>query len=227
MIYISADDKIMIMKSYQDKPEEITNATGLLPLCVYSNVILMSDYTLYAVSVGIFTDDTLNPIVMESKEDYVVGPNDFTDRFVQINCEYYMIDNMYTLQKIIVTPKNVYNIVFMSGIFRDEDYYYYVDTNNRLLRCHAYNLCTSGESTLLDDDVDYILYCDKSNFSYNIICSKVNKIIYYVYMTGSLKHLYTNTINYTDSKVIKIIDKFLLDSDDNLFKFTFGGVLLF
>jgi hypothetical protein len=225
MIYISADDKIMIKKLYEDEPKEITNETGLLPLCVHSNTILMSDYKLYAVNIGIFTDDTLHLIVMESKGDYVVGPNDFTDKFVQINCEYYIINNMYTLRKIMITPKNVYNVIFMGGIIRNEGYYCYVDANNRLLRCHARNLCISGESTLLDDDVDvdYILCCNKSSFSYNVICSKVNKIICYSYTSHSLKNFCTKNINYTGSRVIKIIDNYFLDSDDNLFKFTFDG----
>jgi hypothetical protein len=218
--YIDTNDKIMIVAN--NKPNEIVNDTGFLPLACHSDVFLMSNYKLYKV---------INLSLQQIGSDYVVDSNDFTDRFVQINSEFYEIIGT-TLRKIVIKPKNCLAII------TDQRNCYYIDTNNKLLLCRYYKLDAADINSLfLDSDVDLTLYCTgcyvTGNSSY-VVCSKANKIVCYeilrtsiqlptlssnIELIGDTHHIFNINIRIIDydGTIIKSMHEFFLDSDNNLY----------
>lgn len=217
MIYISSDNKIMICD--YTKSSEIINDTGYIPICVYSNIILMSDHKLYVVT---YSDIVLHmlggykitKIVLMSGEDYYVEPDNFTNKFVKINSECYKIcDKTTSLIKLSIVSKRPHDII-ESRV--DNMVYNYVDINNNLIFFDE----KKNLFKILDSNVDLIFYgvglqCTR------IIYKKINDtIVYSLYNSDILIH--TNIINYEGQPIIKTIDLFSLDSGGVLHQFLPG-----
>lgn len=214
MIYIDHNDKIMVNYN-STRLKEITNDTGFLPLCVYYNVVLLSNYKLYRVN---HLYGTLRLIQMETGKDYVlVDADNFTDKFAQINSEYYQIV-VTSLCKITIPAKNSRNIL-ISG-----DLYFYCDINNNLLCCSRWYVdhASDNKSSLIDDNCDMLLRCCHCNTDskHHICYSKANKIICRK-LIASVSSIVTEIeieietydVDYDGSTIIKIIDDTLLNSD--------------
>jgi hypothetical protein len=188
--------------------KEISNNTGYLPLYVYINVVLMTDYKLYVVLSG---SNTLSKIKMSL--DYVIDLTDFTNAFVKINSEVCEIFGT-TLHKIPVTPKNSHNICSLAcACF---NVYCYVDVDGKLIIFNKYN----HYHKIADNDVDNILYCEQYFNVVIIIYEKNNKIICYKHSDNDniLAITRSHIINYDGSLIIKTLGDYVLDSDNTIYE---------
>lgn len=208
MIYIDSDDKIMMKYDANHNLKEVANDTGFVPLSVHCDVILMDNHKLYHVNISC---GTLSAIQLETREDYIVDVDNFTDKFARINLEYYRITHT-NLYKITIAAKNVFNILIERKI------YFYLDINNKLLCCSdTHDECANNKSILIiDSDVDLLLFCCYcyTDGKYHMCYSKANKIIcckILISQDNTVKEFYD--INYDGSTIIKKIDNVLLNSD--------------
>jgi hypothetical protein len=218
MVYITADNEIMTCGAYDVKvPTQIINNTGYFPISVYANVILLSDYKLYAI-----VKLKLVEIIMDYGIDYVVDSDNFTDKFAMINSECYQIYYKYGLiqpylQKISVEAKKAQNII--SVISRYIYYYYCVNTDNKLI-VKMYSCIRSLHNVVyLDKDVDLLLQVCLSETHLTVIYKKNNDIICSSYDDHILVGTYV--ITRINSTIIKTLHNFLLDSDANIYEIVF------
>lgn len=210
MIHITNDFKIIEDFGFYPNLSEIDNYTGCTPLCVYGNIILMSDGKLYVVNY--LTGYKLLEIIFESKENYAIGPDDFSHQYAKINSKYY---NFYTLthkyeyMNIPIVAKSP-DYIYRSGLI-----YYYVNADNKLFAHHIY----VGRDTWLDNNVDMLFFSKNTNNfnNHDIIYKKNDSIIYIKYNGWTIGEKYV--INYDGSPIKKKMNKFLLDYDNRMYKF--------
>jgi hypothetical protein len=196
MIYIDANDKIIKVDNYCEKSSKIVNNNddpGFLPLACLSNIILMSNYKLYKV-----IDTSLHKIGIS---------DDFTDKFIRCNGDFYEIVAK-ELFAIPIVAKNSYCIV--EGFLG----YYYVNLDNKLM---FYDQLEETH-TFLDDDVDVILFSDYIDKHTCVTYKKNNTIIYSTYNNNAAM-INSNIIDYSGFPIVKTLHYFALDSDGNLYKF--------
>jgi hypothetical protein len=215
MIYITSDNKIMRC-SIIDKTDwiEITNDTYYVPLCIYRNIVLLSNYKLYIVT---YEFDKLIELVMTNGEDYKVDdfanyyPGDFTDTYVKINSEFYKIKNT-RLHKISIVASNSSEII--KRYKKHEKIIYYVSKNNKLI---IYNKKDNSRVTL-DENVDSIFFVTDSGSYDTIIYKKTNAFLCSTIIKTKLCSTYV--IDVIGSTIIKKIGRYALDSDNSLRRFT-------
>lgn len=217
MIYITSDNKIMRC-GIIDKTNwiVITNNTGYMPLCIYCNIVLMSNYKLYVVT---YKFDELIELVMVNGEDYRVDDSadnysdSFTDKYARINSEFYEIKNT-RLHKISIIAANSSEII--KCYTRNKTNFYYVSTNNKLI---IYNKKDNSHITL-DENVDSIFFVGKScTCDTLIIYKRANTYLCSVVDEYELSSTYV--IDVIKSTIIKKVNRYMLDSDNNLFIFTY------
>jgi hypothetical protein len=75
---ITSDGAIM-MKHFNNDLIKIINCTSYLPLCIFGDIILMTNGKLCRL----YVNRKLLEIKIESRYDYIV--NDYTDKFAKIN----------------------------------------------------------------------------------------------------------------------------------------------
>lgn len=201
---MTSDNKIMT-NAYNFEQIEIINYTTYIPLCIYGDVILMSNYKLYKImGTNLFVID------IGTGDDYIVEPDNFTHRFVKINSKYYEI-RYNTLYKIQIAANNINNII------KFEKVYYYIDADNKLI---LYN-DSDKSHTIYDDNVNLLVCIDYryNNIIYKknnvIVCSKCrNAIISNTYVVNCISSL----------SIKKILGHYILDSDNCLYVIKFDFV---
>lgn len=227
MIYITNEYKIIVLHIETSSDcilIEIENKTNFLPLCVRKHIILLSNGKLYYIE-----KNNLCEIKLLTNNDYVVDPDDFTDNFVMIDSEYYeIIDN--NLYKIPIIAKNSQCIISTT---KPNTYYCYVDPHDNLMlskiivtdyyiggggTCKKkyaieYNIC-------VDNNVETILF-SCANYRWSkpyLIYKKIDSGI----LISTINYenaILINSIEYNGSAIIKTIDRFIIDSNCDIFEF--------
>jgi hypothetical protein len=206
MVYIK-DNHIIEFDRSSNKFVSISHAK-YYPLCVYSDIILMSDSRLYVCyEHAPHSYYLLCKLKIGGSSDYVVTDADFTDEFVKIKSDYYKIDSKL-LVKIPIIAKNSSNIV------KSYDDYYYVNMDDQLVQFK----CKHSSHTILDSCVESLFLCRRHCETIHIVYKKLNKIISSVYSNKYLALLHTSVIDCDNFSVIKYQDLYLLGSNDNLYK---------
>jgi hypothetical protein len=214
MIYIVNDDIVVNFGQYRESIY-VDNDTGYYPLCIRSDAILMSNNKLYIVNN--WPRYKLFEIKLKSKEDYSVYPDDFTCVYVKIELEYYKIcvvaynySYMDKIPIIVKSPSCITGNILDGG-------YYYVGSDNKLTSLKSKN----NLATVLDNDVDIIFFIAASGGfdRYNsVIYKKKNFIICLKCYDSRIINKYY--ISYDGPSIKKILDKFVLDFDNCVYRFS-------
>lgn len=211
MVYIK-DNHIIKFDHASNKFVSISHAK-YYPLCIYSDIILMSDNRLYVCyKPMLHSDYSLCKLKIANSGDYIVTSADFTDKFVKINSDYYKIGSKL-LVKIPIIAKNSSNII------KTCDYYYYVNMDDQLVQFE----CENSSHTILDSCVESLFLCRQHWKNIYVVYKKINKIISSVYSYKKLALLHTSVIDCDNFSVIKYQDLYLLSSDNNLYELIFNS----